>query len=76
MEKFESEVLQRLTRIETKIDQYDETREKAEEAYNLSQVNKDDITEIKDSMKWLARTVAGAIIVAIIGIVIATWAAV
>ena len=75
MENFEKEVLQRLTAIETKIDQYNDVREKAEEAYSLSQANKEDIGEIKDSMKWLARTVAGAVIVAIIGVAIAAWAA-
>lgn len=70
MEKgFEKEVLERLTKIETKLDDYGNMREKTEEAYSLSKENEKDIKEINDKIKWLSRTIAGAIIAGIIGIV-------
>ena len=70
MEKgFEAEVLSRLTKIETKLDDYTSIKEKTEEAYNKSKSNEKDISEINDRIKWLSRTVAGALITGIIGIV-------
>ena len=70
MEKdFEREVLERLTKIETKLDDYGNMREKTEDAYSLSKENEKDIKEINDKIKWLSRTIAGAIIAGIIGIV-------
>jgi uncharacterized pyridoxamine 5'-phosphate oxidase family protein len=76
MEKtFETEVLTRLTAIETKLDDYKGTKEKvediekkAEKAYTLSADNKEEIKQIKDNNKWLFRTTVGAIIVGLIGI--------
>jgi DNA repair exonuclease SbcCD ATPase subunit len=50
--KFE-EVLQRLTRIEEKIDDYKDIRNKAEDAYNTSKQNTKDIGDIKDIIKKL-----------------------
>lgn len=67
---FEREVLERLTKIETKLDDYTNIREKTEEAYSLSKENEKDIDEINDKIKWLSRTIAGAIITGIIGIII------
>jgi hypothetical protein len=67
--KFEREVLDRLIKIETKLDDYGNMREKTEEAYTLSKENKIDIDEINDKIKWLSRTIAGAIIAGIIGII-------
>lgn len=70
MEKnFEREVLERLTKIETKLDDYANLREKTEEAYTTSKENKKDIEEINDKIKWLSRTITGAIIAGIVGIV-------
>ena len=70
MEKeFEREVLERLTKIETKLDDYGNLRDKTEEAYSLSKENEKDINEINDRIKWLSRTIAGAIIAGIIGII-------
>jgi hypothetical protein len=70
MEKgFEKEVLERLTKIETKLDDYGNMREKTEEAFTLSRENEKDINEINDKIKWLSRTIAGAIIAGIIGII-------
>lgn len=72
MEKgFEKEVLERLTKIETKLDDYGNMREKTEEAFTLSRENEKDIADINDKIKWLSRTIVSAIIVGIIGIVIA-----
>lgn len=65
---FEREVLERLTKIETKLDDYGNMREKTEEAYNLSKENEKDIVEINDKIKWLSRTTAGAIIAGIVGL--------
>lgn len=68
MEKgFEREVLDRLKTIEVKIDDYNKTKDKAEDAYNTSQSNKQDIKEIKDKMKFLGNTITTGVI----GIVIA-----
>ena len=67
--KFEREVLERLTKIETKLDDYANIREKTEEAYTLSKENEKDIADINDKIKWLSRTIAGAIIAGIIGII-------
>ena len=70
MEKgFEKEVLERLTKIETKLDDYGNMREKTEEAFTLSRENEKDINEINDKIKWLSRTIVGAIIAGIIGII-------
>jgi chromosome segregation ATPase len=70
MEKdFEREVLERLTKIETKLDDYTSIREKTEEAYSLSKENDKEIEEIKEKIKWITRTIAGAIISGAIGII-------
>lgn len=66
--QFEREVLERLTKIETKLDDYGSFRDKTEEAYSLSKENEKDIDEINDKIKWLSRTIAGAILTGLIGI--------
>jgi hypothetical protein len=71
MEKdFETQVLTRLAVIESKIDDYNNIKEKCEEAYNKSKSNEKNIEEINDKIKWLSRTITGAIITGVIGIVI------
>ena len=70
MEKgFETEVLSRLAVIESKLDDYNNIKVKTEEAYTKSKTNEKDIIEINDKIKWLSRTVAGALIAGVIGIV-------
>lgn len=70
MEKdFEREVLERLAKIETKLDNYGNMQEKTEEAHTLSKQNEKDIEEINEKIKWISRTVIGAIITGIIGII-------
>ncbi|MBQ8300275.1 MAG: hemolysin XhlA family protein [Clostridia bacterium] len=67
---FENEVLTRLTKIETKLDDYSKNKEKTDDAYNLSKENEKDIEEIKEKIKWITRTIAGALIAGVIGIAI------
>lgn len=53
--EIETEVLTRLTRIETKLDDYIEKR----------------IAEIEEKLKWISRTVAGAVIAGAISMIFA-----
>lgn len=66
---FETEVLTRLARIETKLDDYDNVRQKTEESRAKAYQNERRINEIDDKQKWLERTTIGAIITGIISIV-------
>lgn len=68
--KFEIEVLTRLTRIETMLDDFKGVQSKASEAYTIASDNKKRIDKIEDNNKWLFRTTVGAIITGIIGIVL------
>ena len=68
---FEKEVLERLTKIETKLDDYNGIKTKAEDGYTLSKENEKDIEELKDKLKWITRTLVGAIISGIITLLIA-----
>lgn len=67
---FENEVLTRLTRIETKLDDYDNLKTKAEETRAKAYSNERRINEIEDKLKWITRTITGAIITGIISIAI------
>lgn len=70
MEKtFETEVLTRLAVIESKLDGYQNIKEKSEEAYTVSKQNKEDIKEMQDTNKWLWRTTVGACITSVVGII-------
>ena len=72
MEKnFETQVLTRLAVIESKIDDYNNIKEKCDEAYTKSKANEKDIAEINDKIKWITRLITGAIITGIIGLVFA-----
>lgn len=72
MEKeFEREVLDRLTKIETKLDDYNRIKEKTDEAHNLSKENGKEIEEIKDKIRWLSRTITASIITIVIGAIVA-----
>lgn len=66
---FETEVLTRLAVIESKLDDYKSVKERTELAYTSSQENKEDIAEINEKLKWLSRTIIGAIISGVIGLV-------
>ena len=69
-EKFEIEVLTRLTRIETMLDDFKEVDTKSTEAYNLSISNKRRLDKIEDNNRWLFRTSVGAVITGLIGIIL------
>lgn len=72
MEKdFEKEVLERLTKIETKLDDYNGIKTKAEEGYVLSKENEKEINKINDKITWITRTLVGAIITGIITLLVA-----
>ncbi len=71
MEKtFETEVLTRLTKIETKLDDYKSVKDKSDVAYDLSTHNKERIDKLEDNNKWAFRTSIGAIITSVIGIIV------
>lgn len=69
-DKFELEVLQRLTKIETMLEDFKGVESKSTEAYNLSLSNKQRLDKIEDNNKWLFRTSVGAVIVGLIGIIL------
>ncbi len=68
---FEREVLDRLTKIEAKLDDYNTFRDKASDAYNQVKTNANDIAELQEKIKWLSRTIIGAFITGIIGLLFA-----
>ena len=68
--KFEIEVLTRLTKIETMLEDFKGVETKATEAYSTSMNNKIRLDKIEDNNKWLFRTALGAMITGLIGIII------
>lgn len=68
--KFEIEVLTRLTKIETMLEDFKGIEQKATEAYNLSNKNKERLDKMEDNNKWLFRTTVGAIIGSLIGVIV------
>ena len=66
---FETEVLTRLTKIETKLDDYKNVKDKLNDAYSISRQNSKDIEDMRDKLKWITRTIIGAIIAGIIAII-------
>ena len=64
--KFQIEVLTRLTKIETMLENFKGIEEKADKAYNLSKSNEKRLDKIEDNNKWAFRTSIGAIIGAVI----------
>lgn len=65
-----NEILERLARIEEKIDDYKDIRDKAESAYSTSMQNVKDIQSINSNVTWCWRTVVAAIIAAVAGLLI------
>ena len=65
---FETQVLTRLAVIESKIDDYNKIKDRATEAYTKAFENKKEIDEINDKIRWITRTIVGAIIAGAIGI--------
>ena len=74
---FEREVLDRLTKIEAKLDSFDAAKKKTYDNENdIIRLNgdveglKERVNQLEDSNKWLARTWAAAIITAVVGVVV------
>lgn len=70
-QQFEKEILERLIRIETKLDDYDSIKTKVEEARAKSYSNERRINEIEDKLKWISRLTIGAVITGIITLMFA-----
>lgn len=66
---FETEVLTRLARLETKVDDYNGIKNKVEETRAKAFSNERRINELEDKIKWLSRTITGAIITGGISII-------
>lgn len=78
MHLIENEVLQRITRVETKVDEMDSkldrairANETAVEALASAKSAHHRLDKIEDNQKWLWRTLAGAVLVAAAGFIIA-----
>lgn len=70
-QNFETQVLTRLAVIESKIDDYNNIKEKCEAAYVKAKENEKEIDEINDKIKWITRLIAGALITGAIGVIFA-----
>ena len=74
LEKFiktQTEIITKLSIIETKIDDYKEVKGKTDTALQKSTQNEKDIKELKEKITWLTRLIVGAFITAIISGLIA-----
>lgn len=67
--EFEKEILERLIRIETKLDDYDSIKTKVEETRSKAHSNERRITELEDKQKYLSKTIVGAIIGGIVSLI-------
>lgn len=74
---FEREVLDRLTKIEVKLDSYDKIKDQVYDNQRDSikmnekiEQQQQQIDELRETNKWLSRAIAGACITAIIGLVV------
>ncbi|MGG3307312.1 hemolysin XhlA family protein [Paenibacillus lautus] len=77
MDGVQSEMLQRITRVETKVDNMDEkldrainANETAVEALASARSAHHRLDKIEDGQKWLWRTIAGAFVLAIAAFII------
>ena len=70
MNDFEKEVINRLAKIETKIDNIKKIEENAITALHKAEQNEKDINEIKENLKWSWRTIIGVIIGYIINLIL------
>ena len=68
--EFELEVLQRLTKIETMLEDFKGVESKSIQAYNMALSNKERIDKIEDNNKWLFRTTVGAVITGLVAIIL------
>ena len=77
MQGIESEMLQRMTRVETKVDGMDEkldraitANETAVEALSSAKSAHHRLDKIEDAQKWLWRTIAASIITIVVGAIL------
>ncbi len=75
---FEREVLDRLTKIEVKLDSYDKIKDQVYEnqrsilkTFEKAEQQQRDIDDLRERNKWLARTLVASVISAGVSIVIA-----
>ena len=68
--EFELEVLQRLTKIETMLEDFKGVESKSIQAYNMALSNKERLDKIEDNNKWLFRITVGAVITGLVAIVL------
>lgn len=66
---FETEVIERLVKIETKLDDYNNVKTNVSEASAKAASNEKRIEELEDKIKWISRTTVGAIIAGVIAVV-------
>lgn len=74
LEKFiktQTEIITKLSIIETKIDDYKEVKGKTDAALHKANQNEKEIEELKEKITWLTRLIAGTFITAIISGVVA-----
>jgi len=64
----QQEILQRLTRVETKLDMMVSAKDIASEAQQLGKSAHKRLDSLEDHQKWLWRTVASALIVGLINL--------
>lgn len=57
-----NELLERVVRIETKIDGYNNLKNKLDETYRTAMKNEEDVRDIKSNQRWLWKAFVGAII--------------
>ena len=69
--KFEREVLDRLMRLETKIDMqdYKGIQEKVDNSLNLAKKNDERINKLEDAQRWLLRLIIGLVVAGILAFV-------
>ncbi|GAA4828153.1 hemolysin XhlA family protein [Paenibacillus vulneris] len=64
------EILQRLTRVETKLDMMNSARDTANDALQSTKAAHKRLDAMEDNQKWLWRTVVGAMIVGIVNLLL------
>lgn len=66
---FETEVIERLVKIETKLDDYNSVKTKTEEAHSKAISNERRIQKIEEKLTWIGRATIGAIISGIVALI-------
>lgn len=70
MQKILLDIKDKVISMETKIDTYNNYREKTDQAHFKAQENEKDIKEIQGNLKWTWRTIAGVLIVTLINAIL------